>query len=181
MQTLTDWSPWFFGVVGISGILELTGLALWGGHMVRLMLKRPATDDELNGAPPATPRPARIEAHHLVADVLAWHPRAMTIFEQFGFALLRNPVARRTLARTVTLGQAAKMRGVAIDELLQVLNESAAPLPAGVLRYDMPVEALIASLPGAEKVLAAAGVNLHDGAGLSLGEAADRAALLGKC
>ncbi|MFW6059826.1 MAG: NnrS family protein [Phycisphaeraceae bacterium] len=36
-QTLTDWHSWFFGVVGISGTLEVIGLALWGAHLARLM------------------------------------------------------------------------------------------------------------------------------------------------
>jgi hypothetical protein len=38
MQTLTDWSHVFFGVIGISGTLELIGLALWGVHLIRLMV-----------------------------------------------------------------------------------------------------------------------------------------------
>jgi hypothetical protein len=38
MQTLTDWSPLFYPVIGISGTLELLGLALWGGHLAGLML-----------------------------------------------------------------------------------------------------------------------------------------------
>lgn len=42
MQTLSDWHPAFFAMVGISGVLELAALALWAGHLVRLMLVKPA-------------------------------------------------------------------------------------------------------------------------------------------
>jgi hypothetical protein len=38
LQALTDIHPAFFGVVGASGVLELSALAWWGGHLVRLMV-----------------------------------------------------------------------------------------------------------------------------------------------
>jgi hypothetical protein len=40
LQALTDVHPAFFAVVGISGVLELTALGWWGGHLVRLMFGR---------------------------------------------------------------------------------------------------------------------------------------------
>lgn len=40
MQTLTDFHPIFFSLVGISGVLEVTGLILWGRVMVREMSDR---------------------------------------------------------------------------------------------------------------------------------------------
>ncbi len=39
-QSLTDFTAWAFPVTGVSGVLELTGLALWGFHMLRLMAAR---------------------------------------------------------------------------------------------------------------------------------------------
>jgi uncharacterized protein involved in response to NO len=39
LQTLTDWHPVFFAAVGVSGLFELTGLAWWGGEMLRLMFR----------------------------------------------------------------------------------------------------------------------------------------------
>ena len=38
LQALTDIHPAFFGVVGASGVLELSALAWWGTHLVRLMV-----------------------------------------------------------------------------------------------------------------------------------------------
>ncbi len=39
-QLTTDIGAWAFPVTGISGILEVTGIAIWGGHMARVMLGR---------------------------------------------------------------------------------------------------------------------------------------------
>ncbi|MCC7407168.1 MAG: NnrS family protein, partial [Phycisphaeraceae bacterium] len=38
LQVLSDWSPVFFKVVGVSGMLEWTALALWSGHLAAVML-----------------------------------------------------------------------------------------------------------------------------------------------
>lgn len=45
LQTLTDWHPAFFAVVGISGLLEVTALAWWGGHIVRLIMRARMVDE----------------------------------------------------------------------------------------------------------------------------------------
>lgn len=37
LQTLTDWHDLFFMLVGISGVLEVMGLALWAGHLLTLI------------------------------------------------------------------------------------------------------------------------------------------------
>lgn len=37
LQTLTDWHPLFFMLVGISGVLEVTALAIWGVSLMRTM------------------------------------------------------------------------------------------------------------------------------------------------
>lgn len=39
-QTLTDFTPLAFPVAGVSGLLEVTALALWGAHLAGLMLRR---------------------------------------------------------------------------------------------------------------------------------------------
>lgn len=36
-QTLTDWHPTFFAIVGVSGLLEVVALAWWGIDLLRLM------------------------------------------------------------------------------------------------------------------------------------------------
>jgi hypothetical protein len=39
-QTLTDFTPAAFPVAGVSGLLEVTALAIWGAHLAGLMLQR---------------------------------------------------------------------------------------------------------------------------------------------
>ena len=38
-QTATDWAGWVFPITGASGVLEVTGLAVWGVHMAGMMLR----------------------------------------------------------------------------------------------------------------------------------------------
>lgn len=38
LQVATDWHPAAFQLVGISGMLEWTGFAIWGAHLVVLMI-----------------------------------------------------------------------------------------------------------------------------------------------
>jgi hypothetical protein len=45
LQALTDMHPFFFALVGVSGIFELSALAWWGAKLVRLMVRRPVTPD----------------------------------------------------------------------------------------------------------------------------------------
>jgi hypothetical protein len=118
LQTLTDWHPGFFAAVGVSGMLEVTGLAWWGGHLALIMQRG------RRGTLPlatATTRPDHISQSMYVADVLRWFPATAAVFDEYGFELLRNPVARRTMARGVTLATAARFRGVPVERFVQDL------------------------------------------------------------
>jgi hypothetical protein len=53
-QTATDWADWVFPLAGTSGVLEVTGLAVWGAHLARLMLGRPGLDGGSAAAMPLT-------------------------------------------------------------------------------------------------------------------------------
>lgn len=50
LQTLTDWDPAFYAVVGISGLLELTGLAWWGIGLIGQMRHLPGRRSLLSNA-----------------------------------------------------------------------------------------------------------------------------------
>jgi hypothetical protein len=120
MQPLTDWSSGIHRLLGISGTLEVFGLAWWGlgvaGIIVHGMRRTGAS------LPAAAPQPARIEAYHRVADVLDWFPDTESVFLEHGFVAIQAPLLRKTVARQVTLAQAASLRGVDLDELLAALN-----------------------------------------------------------
>lgn len=121
LQALTDADPRFFAVVGVSGMLEVTGLAWWGTGLARIMIqgKRENASEHATSA-----APAQIAASDTVADVLRWFPQTLSVFLDHGFTPLANPVLRRTLARTVSVERAAAMRGVSVGDLLGDLNSA---------------------------------------------------------
>lgn len=120
VQSLTDWHPLFFAFIGISGTLEVAGLAWWGAGLVRIMLRGRSEESQLVQL--NAPRPARIEAGHRVAEILDWFPETEPVFADHGFGAVRNPILRRTVARQVTLAQACRMHGVDVGSLVGKLN-----------------------------------------------------------
>ncbi|HOB73031.1 MAG TPA: DUF1858 domain-containing protein [Phycisphaerae bacterium] len=122
-QTLTDWHPAFFGIIGLSGTLEVAGLAWWGAGLVAIMLRGRRESVELVQI--RAPRPARIEPTHRVADVLDWFPQTECLFVERGFAAVQNRLLRRTLARQVSVGQACRMHGVDAEQFVAALNAKA--------------------------------------------------------
>jgi len=121
LQTLTDFVPGAFALVGISGTLEVAALAWWGAGLIAIMLRGRRAERELEQEA-ASPAPARIEPEHRVSDVLHWFPHTQDVFDLYGFTLLRNPIARRTIARGVTIAKAAAFKGVELEDLLGSLN-----------------------------------------------------------
>jgi hypothetical protein len=124
-QTLTDWTPAAFPVAGVSGLLEVAGLALWGYHLWSIMAGRVRTAQaavpSYHGAPPLGPG-SPIAAGHRVSEVLNHYPDLLKVFLAFGFRPLANPLLRRTLARTVTLQQACRLQGQDVHKLVEALN-----------------------------------------------------------
>jgi hypothetical protein len=139
MQPLTDWSPGVYPLLGISGTLEVMGLAWWGLGLVQILRRGRREADAW--AAPRGPRPGRIEGRHCVAEILDWFPETESVFLDWGFTAIRQPLLRRTVARQVTIAQAAGLRGVALDELLGALNAAiAAHRPTlGSPRPDLPI------------------------------------------
>lgn len=121
-QTLTDWHPGFYAIIGLSGTPEVTGLAWWGVGLIRVMQrgKREMNQDRITGI-----RPTTIEPSHRVAEVLEWYPQTEHVFIKHGFTAVRHAVFRRTLARQVSLSQACKMHGVSVANLMADLNDVA--------------------------------------------------------
>lgn len=132
-QTLTDWHPAFFAIIGLSGTLEVAGLAWWGAGLVAIMLRGKRESAEMlrggrESAQPVQirlPRPARVEPQHRVADVLDWFPETEDVFVDQGFSAVRNKLLRRTVARQISIRQACQMHGVDPDTLVAALNAAA--------------------------------------------------------
>jgi hypothetical protein len=120
-QTLTDFTPHAFPVAGLSGLLGVTGLALWGVHLWAVMAGRAryrlaVTVPYIPGTP--------IEAGHPVGEVLERHPELLETFLALGFRPLANPLLRKTVARHVSIGQACRQLGREPAEVVEALNRA---------------------------------------------------------
>jgi hypothetical protein len=118
-QTLTDFSPVAFPLAGVSGLLEVTGLALWGGHLVWIMSGRARKVMNVPGASLTT---REIRPSDTVAAVLDCEPRLLDTFLAAGFTHLANTYARHTMARVVTLRQACQRTGRDAESFVAELN-----------------------------------------------------------
>lgn len=118
-QIGTDFAGWAYPIAGISGLLEVTGIGIWGVHLWRIMAGwRPATELELT-------KPSHITLDDKVGWVVQWHPETLAVLIAKGFTPLQNPILRRTMARTVSLRAAAKHCNVDADALVAELNRAA--------------------------------------------------------
>jgi hypothetical protein len=106
--------------------VELAGFALWALDLHSAMRPEAA----------ALVQPAQVSvvtAASRVADVLAIGPCVESVFLRFGFDRILDPVARRTLARAVTLAQACTLKGVDTGTFiasLRLLSRNRPGMPA---------------------------------------------------
>jgi hypothetical protein len=128
-QTLTDWLPALYPFLGVSGTLEVIGLAWWGTSLILIIAR--AQRETGAAHRDAGPAPEQIEPGHYVGDILWWFPETEAIFLARGFTALRNPRLRGIVAAHVTLARAAAFRGVPLDDLLQELNTEIQPAKRG--------------------------------------------------
>lgn len=118
-QVLTDLAPGAFSAIGLSGLLEVTGIALWGIGLYRVMNSASLAKETIG---PIATRPASVSAEDKPGPVVEAAPDLLKIFSQFGFAPLQNSLLRRTLGRQITIRQACRMHGVDEGTLLAALN-----------------------------------------------------------
>jgi hypothetical protein len=134
-QIATDFGEWAYPVAGVSGVLEVAGIAIWGVHLWRIMAGRyaPAGATALVAG--------RLTADDRIGHIVEQFPATLPVLVARGFSMLANPVLRRTLARTVSVRMAAAHHGMDAVELLAALNAAAladangsasAPRPAGL-------------------------------------------------
>ncbi len=120
-EIATDYTVRAYPIMGASGFLEVAGLSLWAADLVRCMRK----GIQLERQPlseTGSAQPLLLGPETRVADVLARYPESLEIFLRHGFAPLRNPVLRRTMARVVTIEQACRREGADLDRLLAELR-----------------------------------------------------------
>ncbi len=119
-QALTDFTPLAFPFAGVSGLLELTGIAVWAAGLAPVLIRGESADEPARVRPAGAP----ITADDRVAEILGSHPETEPVFLQFGLTGILNPLLRRTVARAVTLRQACAMHGVDVAALLAALESA---------------------------------------------------------
>jgi hypothetical protein len=124
-QTLTDFTAVSFPFTAVSGLLEVSGLAVWGVHLWAIMTPRGPAAEVAPAAPVRAGEPIRGE--HLVGDVLAAYPHLLPTFVSSGFRTLANPVARATVARHVSVEGACRLLDVDAGHFLAELNVARQP------------------------------------------------------
>jgi hypothetical protein len=125
-QTLTDFTASSFPFAGVSGVLEVAGLALWGAHLWSVMAGRARTRAPETGASFLPGEP--ITAAHRVGEVLDRYPELLSTFVAFGFTPLTNPLLRKTVARLVTIEGVCRGQNIDAEKLLAALNVARARL-----------------------------------------------------
>jgi NnrS protein/Domain of unknown function (DUF1858) len=148
-QTVTDFTAVAFPIAGISGVLEVTGLAMWGTHLWLVMAGRARIRRRANARTEADSLENRgILASDTPARVLEHFPDLLRTFDAHGFSALASPELRATIGRVVTIEQACRPRGVNTDEFLAELNRRRGD--ASDRRADLPLvslETLTATFP----------------------------------
>lgn len=120
-QTLTDFTSLAFPVAGVSGLLEVVGLALWGAHLTLIMCGRARIRH--TRTPDGNSLASRsIRATDTVGFVLAECPELLNTFLSAGFSPLASAYARQTIARFVTIERACGQVGIDADQFVTRLN-----------------------------------------------------------
>jgi hypothetical protein len=119
-QILTDFSSRAFPVAGISGLLEVTGIAVWGVGLWRLMAAQPQSEP----LDRQSQRPLMVTPDMRVGWLLRAAPETLAVFLDHQFLPLASPVLRNTLARSISIREACRLRGVDLWSLLDDLNQT---------------------------------------------------------
>jgi hypothetical protein len=128
-QVLTDLDLRAYPIAGVSGLFEVTGIAVWGAHLWRIMNRAEAADERHDATVEITGGQLAITGDTTVATVIARFPETLPVLIAKGFTPLENPWLRKTLARTITLRAAARMKGLDPETLVAEL-QNAASTPA---------------------------------------------------
>jgi hypothetical protein len=117
-QVATDFAEWAYPIAGVSGLLEVSGITIWGVHLWRIM-------NGWNPADAPVERPAHITADDKIGLIVEWFPATLPVLLAKGFAPLANPIMRRTMARAISVRTAAAHHQLNLDQLLAELNGAA--------------------------------------------------------
>jgi hypothetical protein len=81
-QVATNLTAAAFPLTGMSGLLEVTGLAIWGVGFARVMLGL------VTPLPVAAVKPGAVGPDTIVADAIAARPEIVGVLREFGFVAI---------------------------------------------------------------------------------------------
>jgi len=111
-----DFDPALLAGLHWSGVMAGVALLLWAGHLLRVMFKPPVQVRQvISDIDPQT---------HVAAVIETW-PQTTPVFVRHGFGLLLNPVARRTIARAVSIDHACRMHNEDVSAFVRELRVAA--------------------------------------------------------
>jgi len=108
--------PQLYPIMGMSGFIEYAAMFCFGINAWKTM--------QLDTKEESTEQIKVATASTNVYQLIKQYPQALDILVGFGFKQLKNPVLRNTLARTISIGQAAQINPVNLDDLLRELNKA---------------------------------------------------------
>jgi hypothetical protein len=115
-ETAGDFDPALLSGLHWSGVMAGVAALLWAAHLLRIMLAPKVEKAETV---------ADITPQTRVASVVDTWPRTLPVFVANGFNTLTNPVARRTIARAVTLDQVCRMHDKDVNRFVTELRVAA--------------------------------------------------------
>ncbi|SMP66396.1 DUF1858 domain-containing protein [Anoxynatronum buryatiense] len=68
-----------------------------------------------------------------VYDLCREHPELVDVLKSLGFESIDNPVMMRTAARVMTIPKAAAMRGIELNQVIKVLEDSGYTVVKGAM------------------------------------------------
>jgi hypothetical protein len=119
-QVLTDLYGWAFPWTALSAWVEITGFGIWAVDLWRTM--------NTEWSPREASLAEEITLGSKVYDVITRYPQTEEVFLRFGFSLITNPAARQVFARSVSLAQACRLKGVATQQFLEALRDRISPV-----------------------------------------------------
>jgi hypothetical protein len=124
-EIATDYTPRAYAVMGVSGFIELAGLALWGFEMVRnIQFGQRLTQSREVPVSAHSGDDLVLSPQTRIGEILQRYPDTLPIFLRRGFTPLANPALQRTVARIVTVEHKTA-------SLIQVSRLRAVSGPAG--------------------------------------------------
>lgn len=122
-EIATDFTRSAYAWMGWTGFIEVAGLLLWAWELYR---NTRAGDALIQQALLSPPQPSstvtEISPEVKVGDILSAYPETLDIFLKYGFTPLKHEWARKTLAKRVSLEQAAQFEKISLEDLLRDLR-----------------------------------------------------------